>query len=36
MTARQTLSNAIGYIALALMLPGAAVFWISCWIGRQP
>jgi hypothetical protein len=29
---RQKLSNFIGYIGLVLMLPGASVFWISCWL----
>jgi hypothetical protein len=32
---RQTLSYYIGVVALVLMAPGAAVFWLSCWVGAE-
>jgi hypothetical protein len=34
MTVRQLASLIIGYIGVVMMAPGAAVFWLSCWIGE--
>jgi hypothetical protein len=35
MTARQKIAYAIGAIGVVLMLPGRAVFGLSCWIARE-